>query len=1350
MQTPSDPPDPLRYLREFRYRLSRGEALTAQQYAAEMQLSTTDELFIDLVFAEFLEREHRGDVNAREQTLAAYPACADELRLQIELHESLKNEESIQKNQNSKITQVDSKPRERNHDQTIRFPTLPGFDVLGPLGRGGMGVVLLAKELQLGRLVAIKLLLSGELSTLQHRQRFRAEARAAAALRHPNIVQVDDIGDVEGQPFIVMEYVAGGTLEEFLRQNKTTPRDAALFIRQIAWAVHAAHQAGIVHRDLKPGNVLLAPRHEGLHDSREEGGSIAVATRPDRAEMKSSLLSDYEPKITDFGLAKSLQPVEVDHAALTVKGDVLGTPCYMSPEQARGDTIGPGADVYSLGSILYEMLSGKPPFQRDTPWETVQCVLEQEPPSLSSKLPSDLRTICEKCLRKDPSERYSSMAALAVDLGNYLEGRPIDARRVGKFTRLLHWARRNVAIASSLLAVFLTLFVLLVVSLWSRWSLQEMLEETAASKRQETSALEALREQLWENILSEAQAIQSTKSIGQRYRSLENVRSAIQMLPVIGATPERVFKLRNTAIAALPLTDVEQVEIAESASGNQDFLSADSKLQRFAMRQTDGSINIVDAPKKVLLHRLPAGEADSVVISPDGSHMIVSGSSCTLQKLTDSASRRLLGQELQWPVFSPDSHLVAGHDSRSILIHDIEQNRTERLETIPIPTMPMVFSDDGNRLAVVSDERLIVTTLRPEFAVLELPGPTLSQIGNTLAWHPNGDYLAAGLYSDRIINVWHLPTRLAAKTFRVNGSFHNLHFDSTGQFLIKATLWGGTREIYAFETQASLIQLPNNVGIAFGRDESGRPLTLSNPIHGSLDAWQLENQVVTRTLEPAQHNTGQRSHCVLSSCGRWLFVNSEQGAEIYDAIRGKPAGCLPIGPLTHSGVSSLQDGELAVFKRDHVEHWMLGPEGLTNPKRLRLPDGYNVVEVSSDLRWGLCSDGRQVYLHDFTEARPLQLLGTQADTRSAAFDLNQGRVATGSWNIADGVVIWDLATGREEKRLKVESKCVVRFSPDGKFLFTSAGGGALWEVDSWKARHLNSPDASDTGFGFAFSPDSRWFVHTSGNGILKIQDLQQGSTIAVLTDPDQHHYFSLAFSSDNTSLFGINIGHDCFIKQWNLKQIDEQLKSLQLAPLRLTSDIKPKEPISYGSRLKVHGGPELGPLVEEYVRQRIQLAFTERRWADGLAELRSAILDLPENAELLTDLAWRLVTLPPEFQDPIEALATIRRALLKTNSERAQIVHAMILTQLNEFEKAFSILSRYSPEDQRNHLVIQFLKAQLSAQLGNREEAKRIFLAAQKLEFEPPDPETDLPIEDWNSFRRTVGHAVFNENPIPP
>lgn len=1350
MQTPPNPSDPLRYLREFRDRLSRGEALTAQQYAEEMELCSTDELFTDLVFAEFLEREHRGDTNAREEILSAYPACADELRLQIELHESFKNEESIQKNQNSKITQVDSKSRGRPPDQTMRLPNLPGFEVLGPLGRGGMGVVLLAKELQLGRLVAIKLLLSGELSSIQHRQRFRAEARAAAALRHPNIVQVDDIGDVEGQPFIVMEYVAGGTLEEFLRQNKITARDAAMFIRQIAWAVHAAHQAGIVHRDLKPGNILLAPRHDGLHDSREEGGSIATATRHDGAEMRSVLLSEYEPKITDFGLAKSLQPVEVDHAALTVKGDVLGTPCYMSPEQARGDTIGPGADVYSLGSILYEMLSGKPPFQRETPWETVQCVLEQEPPSLSSKLPSDLRIICEKCLRKDPSERYLSMAALAVDLGNFLEGRPIDAQRVGNLTRLVRWAKRNVAIASSLVAVFLTLFVLLVVSLWSRWSLQEMLEETVASERQETIALEALREQLWENILSEAQAIQSTKNIGQRYRSLENVRSAIQMLPVIGETPERVFKLRNTAIAALPLADVKEVEIAEAASGNQAFLSADSKLQRLAMRQVDGSIHIIDAPKNILLHQLPAGEAESVVISPDGSHMIVSGSSCTLQKLTDSAPRRVVGQELQWPVFSPDSRWAAGHDRRSIVIHDIEQNQTERLETIPIPTMPMVFSNDGNRLAVVSDERLIVATLRPEFAVLELPGPTLSQIGHTLAWHPNGDYLAAGLYSDRIINVWHLPTRLAAKSFRVNGFFHNLHFDSTGQFLIKATLWGGTREIYAFETQASLIQLPNNVGIAFGRDESGRPLTLSNPIHGSLDAWRLENQVVTRTLEPAQHNTGQRSHCVLSSCGRWLFVNSEQGAEIYDAIRGKPAGCLPIGALTHSGVSSLQDGGLAIFKRDHVEQWVLGPEGLANPKSLPIPDGYNVLEVSSDLRWGLCSDGRQVYLHDFTKARPLQLLGTQADTRSAAFDMNHGRIATGSWNVADGVIVWDLATGREEKRLQVESKCVVRFSPDGKYLFTSAGGGTLWEVDSWKAQHLNSPDASDTGFGFAFSPDSKWFVHTSGNGVLKIQDLQLGSTMAVLTDPDQHHYFSLAFSADNTSLFGITIGRDCFVKQWNLKQIDEQLKDLQLAPLRLTSDLKPKEAIPYGSRLQVHGGPELDQLVEEYVRQRVRRAFAERRWAAGLAELRSAIVDLPENTELLTDLAWRLVTLPPEFQDPIEALASIRRAQMKTDSNRTQIVHAFILTQLNEFEQAFSILSRYPTEDQPNYLVIQFLKAQLEARLGNREKAKQIFLSAQKLEFEPADPETDLPIEDWDSFRRTVGHAVFNENPIPP
>lgn len=1344
MNTPRDNSDPLFLLRVFRGRLAHEESLTAWQYATDHHLSTNDELFVDLIFAEYLERKHRGEAKVEEFIVASYPAFADELRLQIELHRSIESDDSMNQSATTRISNTGNPSQHQKSDAPTTLPIIPGFDILGPLGRGGMGIVYLAKELELNRLVAIKLLLGGELSSLEHRRRFRAEAQAAAALRHPNIVQVDDIGDIGDQPYIVMEYVADGSMEEYLRRNRATPREAAVFIRKIAWAVHAAHQANIVHRDLKPGNVLLSYRRQDSNESERGVANGDVANGSSELTEKSRDLSDYEPKITDFGLAKTLQPVGVDHSAMTIKGDLLGTPCYMSPEQIRGDRVGPGADIYSLGSMLFEMLSGKPPFHRATPWETMQCVLEQEPPSLASHLHADLRTICNKCLCKDPEQRYPSMAALAVDLGNYLEGRPIDARPVGSLTRLVRWARRNVAIASLLTAVFLTLTTLLVVTLWSRGSLQEMLGETIIAKRKETIALEALREQLWENLVSEAESIQTSKKIGQRYRSLEKVREAIELLPAIGETPERQYKLRNTAIASLPLIDIQQVQFGKLASTNQQFLSADTAFQRFALQQPDGAIHILDPASQKLQHFVPPGEADTAVISPNGQHMIIHGSECWLQSFSDMSSKRSLGQAVQWPVFSSDSRWIAGYDEGGLFVHDVLRNQTERIEGIPTATMPLAFSPDGSRLALVSNERLIVVTLHSK-AWFEMPGPTLAQLGNTLAWHPNGDYLAAGLYSDHIITVWHLPTRCAAKTFRVSGVFHNLHFDSTGQFLIEVSLWGGSREIYAFETQISLMHLPTNVGVAFGRDDTGSPLALRNPITGSLDAWRMENQTVAKALEPAQLNSGQRSHCQLSNCGRWLFVNYEQGFEIYDAILNKPVGCLPIGPLSHAGISPLEDGGCALLMKGLVQRWEIKSGALHGPKTMVLPDGMEIIDVSADMRWGLCIGGENVYLHDFTDAQSTSLLGSQSDVRSAAFDLVHGRVATASWNIADGVVVWNLASRREEKRLALDRQCVVRFSPDGRFLFTSAGGGTLWNTDTWSEWRMNSPDVSGGGFGFAFSSDSKWFVHTSENGILKIQDLEKQSTHAILTDPDQLHYLSLSLSADNTSLFGVTNGRDCFIKRWDLNQIDQQLSNLQLPTLSLKNSAKTIEPMAYGSRLHVPSSPELDRLVEKSVRERVELAFANKRWDVGLAELRSAVRNLPENYELLTDLAWRLVTIPEEHCDGREALEAMDQAMKMPVAERSYLVYAFVLLQTGQFDDTLVVLSKIPPEAGEMGMLMHYMSARAYAELGRHAEARQSFQEAQRHGVRREFLATHLPFVDWEHFIRTVRDAVFRE-----
>ncbi len=265
---------------------------------------------------------------------------------------------------------------------TAQPPHLSGYEVQDELGRGGMGVVYRAWDQSLHRPVAIKMLLAGDFARPDERERFGREAEAAAGLRHPNIVQVYHVGELEGRPYFMMEFVEGGSLGERLAVAPLAAGPTAALLATLAEAVQAAHDRGIVHRDLKPGNVLLT--------------------------------ADGIPKIADFGLARRLD----DRASLTRSGVPLGTPNYMAPEQALGLThsIGPAADVYALGAILYEALTGRPPFRADTTAETLRQVVEQEPAPPSrwnAKVPRNLEVICLKCLRKEPHRRYPSAAALA-------------------------------------------------------------------------------------------------------------------------------------------------------------------------------------------------------------------------------------------------------------------------------------------------------------------------------------------------------------------------------------------------------------------------------------------------------------------------------------------------------------------------------------------------------------------------------------------------------------------------------------------------------------------------------------------------------------------------------------------------------------------------------------------------------------------------------------------------------------------------------------------------------------------------------------------------------------------------
>jgi serine/threonine protein kinase len=418
-------------------------------------MSETPDRSSDLskIFDEFLVRRQRGE-SSLDEYCQRFPDLAEQLRLHVRLYDALGT--------------VEPEGETALRDQGV-LPRIPGYEVEAVLGQGGVGVVFRARHLRLGRPVAIKMLLAGAYAGPTELMRFQLEAEAVAGLCHANVVQIYEVGELEGRPYFTMEFVDGGSLAQKLAPtppanaggsqanaggsqantegsqantrgskakagNSQQVRWAAELVATLAEAVSAAHRAGIIHRDLKPGNILLT--------------------------------ADGTPKISDFGLARRLK----GEGGLTWTGTAVGTPSYMAPEQAsdKAGPIGPATDVYGLGAVLYELLTGRPPFRAGTPLETLQQVLSQEPvpPSrLNPRVPRDLETVCLKCLQKDPQRRYTSAAALAEDLQRYLTGQVVAARPVGTFERTVKWVRRNKWVASLSAVAALALVAVAVVSL---------------------------------------------------------------------------------------------------------------------------------------------------------------------------------------------------------------------------------------------------------------------------------------------------------------------------------------------------------------------------------------------------------------------------------------------------------------------------------------------------------------------------------------------------------------------------------------------------------------------------------------------------------------------------------------------------------------------------------------------------------------------------------------------------------------------------------------------------------------------------------------------------------------------
>jgi putative methionine-R-sulfoxide reductase with GAF domain len=469
-----------------------------------------------------------------------------------------------------------------------------GYEVLGVLGRGGMGMVVKARQIQLDRLVALKMVHAHIGPDDPAHARFQAEARAVASLQHPHIVQIYEVGELRGSPFLALEYVGGGTLSQKLKKTSYSPRQAAQLVETLATTIHAAHQRGIIHRDLKPGNILLA--------------------------------EDGSPKITDFGLVKRF--VFPDGAAgepaLTQTGEVLGTPSYMAPEQAIGlrSSMGPVTDVYALGAILYELLTHRPPFEGDSPMQTVWQVIKDEPIppiQLSPRVSRDLQTICLTCLQKETTRRYPSADKLAEDLRAFLAGEPIRARPPGMWERFTIWVKRH-PVGAGLLGLGAAAVLALVIGVWFFSSLAVT----------GLAVLVLVSASWWHNI-----------RLQQALRRMDEEHLAVER------NLERLYLLLETNQRLLRAESLE------------DLLRLLSETTTQLVNADRATVYLIDADKKELWSKVALGEGVGEIRLPLGT-----GIAGTVAATGETIN---LDDPYTDPRFSPETDQRTGYRTRNLL-----------------------------------------------------------------------------------------------------------------------------------------------------------------------------------------------------------------------------------------------------------------------------------------------------------------------------------------------------------------------------------------------------------------------------------------------------------------------------------------------------------------------------------------------------------------------------------------------------------------------------------------------------------------------------------------------------------
>jgi WD40 repeat protein len=978
-------------------------------------------------------------------------------------------------------------------DARLPLERLGDYELILEIARGGMGVVFQARHVFLHRMVALKMILGGQLARPEDVQRFQTEAEAAAQLQHPGIVALYEVGTHEGQPFFSMEFVQGTSLAQVAAAGPVPSRTAARYLELTARAVHYAHTKDILHRDLKPANVLLDE-----HD---------------------------QPKVTDFGLAKMLHT----DSGQTRTGTVIGTPSYMAPEQAaaRRD-LGPECDVYSLGAILYELLTGRPPFRGETALATLTLLAEQEPVPprlLNPKVDLDLETICLKCLEKEPARRYRSAEALADDLRRYRDSEPITARRVGSFGRAVKWCRRKPA-GAALLAVSAVAVLALVVGGFAFGVIQSELRQEA-----EREHLEAVKAQ--QQAQARAQAMRRLLYLAQfhlaRHAWVTADLDRAEKLLARDQPDQRDLRgwewyfLSGLCRGKYTLRGPVKpggLKNPRLESRRVNALAYRPDGRRLASAGLDGNILIWDPDDGRLIHTIVAHKELiwSLAYSPDG-NFLASASVDRTAKVWNARTGQIIHtlarhtQAVTSVSFSSDGKRLAtaGVDGA---VHLWNLDTGSLIKTLTGHTGPVnkaVFSPDGKLLASAGEDaevRLwdaaegeLLTALKGHQA--EVMSLAFSQDGKILA---SGGGLANTLGEVRLWNTetrkemlprYAHPDRVLSVAF---SRYDHLAVAGRGGLV---RVWDRTRgsEAFSFQGDTEIVNC-----LAF--NPGGRILAAAGKM-GTIRLWNTrEGQGVVRLgrregrLEAVAFSPD--SHLLAAAGGR-----SGLGAEIlvWDARTASKlfvltgptdrVRCLAFDPRSRFLYAGGDGKEILVYDLKNRKKVGL----IKHPGEILAlavsPDGATLASASSEVL-----EGRKVYLWDAATGRSKGILRGHTDgVLAVAFSPDGQHLASGSYDKT--VRVWDLAGGKEVFQLTGHDgwTCAVAFSPRGNYLASASTDKTVrvWNLE--KRRSIVLEGATGNLTTVVYSPEGDRIVAGGHDQRIHMWDVITMQEILTLTGP---------------------------------------------------------------------------------------------------------------------------------------------------------------------------------------------------------------------------------------------------------